>query len=80
MNKTTITEKQKIQFNLMLSALKRITQYQSPEKLQKNSKKNWGLDYEEVLEMAYENIQEEAKSACRNVKPLPLTNKIITNE
>jgi len=70
MPKVQITEKQKQQFNLMLNALKKIKAYQSPEKLRKDSSKDWGLDFEEAIEMAYENIQGEAAFACKNVKPL----------
>ena len=70
MPKVEITEKQKQQFNLMLNALKKIKAYQSPEKLRKDSSKDWGLDFEEVIEMSYENIQGEAAFACKNVKPL----------
>jgi hypothetical protein len=70
MSKVQITEKQKQQFNLMLNALKKIKAYQSPEKLRKDSSKDWGLDFEEAIEMAYENIQSEAAFACKNVKPL----------
>ena len=70
MSKVQITEKQKRQFNLMLNALKKIKAYQSPEKLRKDSSKDWGLDFEEAIEMAYENIQGEAAFACKNVKPL----------
>ena len=70
MLKVEITEKQKQQFNLMLNALKKIKAYQSPEKLRKDSSKDWGLDFEEAIEMAYENIQGEAAFACKNVKPL----------
>lgn len=68
--KTQITEKQKSQFNQMLNALKTIGQYQSPDKLRKDSSKDWGLDYPEALEMSYENIQETAKTASKNIRPL----------
>jgi len=68
--KTQITEKQKAQFNLMLEALKAIKAYQSPSKLRKESEKDWGLEYEEALEMSYENIQATATMACKNIKPL----------
>jgi len=70
MSKAQITEKQKQQFNIMLNALKKIKAYQSPAKLRKDSSKDWGLDFEEAIEMAYENIQIEAAVACKNVKPL----------
>lgn len=70
MSKIQITEKQKQQFNLMLNALKKIKAYQSPQKLRKDSGKDWGLDFEEAIEMAYENIQSEAAFVSKNVKPL----------
>lgn len=54
----------------MLTTLKRIKAYQSPEKLRKDSEKDWGLSFEEAIEMAYENIQSEASLACKGVKPL----------
>ena len=68
--KTQITEKQKAQFNSMLEALKAIKAYQSPSKLRNDSEKDWGLEYEEALEMSYENIQATATLACKNIKPL----------
>lgn len=41
----------------MLTTLKRISKdYQTPAQLQRNSNKDFGLSYEESLEMAYENI------------------------
>ena len=46
-------------------ALKRIASYDSPEKLQRDSEKVYGLDAKEALAMAYENVIEEAKSAIR---------------
>ncbi|MBN9393076.1 MAG: hypothetical protein J0I20_33900 [Chloroflexi bacterium] len=45
--------------------LERISKYDSPEKLKKNSGKDWGLNYHEALEMAYENVIEEAKGAIK---------------
>jgi hypothetical protein len=41
-------------------ALKRITKYQSVEKLRRDSEKDWGLSFEEALEYAYENVIAEA--------------------
>jgi len=65
----TITEKQQVQFNRMLEALTAIHKsYESTEKLRRNSEKNWGLDFEEAIEMAYENIQLLAKTASKGVK------------
>ncbi|WP_346236728.1 hypothetical protein ABDK00_014150 [Niabella insulamsoli] len=68
--KIEITEKQKAQFNRMLQALQRIKAYQSPDRLRKNSDKDWGLEYEEALEMAYENMQTDASNGCKSVRPL----------
>lgn len=51
---------------LYYDALKRITQYQSAERLLRSSEKDWGLSSSEALEYAYENIQQEAKNAIRN--------------
>jgi len=66
-----MTPKQKQQFNTMLHTLKKISKhYQTPTQLQRNVKKQYGLDYNEILEMAYENIQQEAKNASRNVRAI----------
>lgn len=72
-----ITEKQKQQFNLMLDTLKKIRDYKSSKKIRKDSHEvtpqslcDWGSDFEEALEMAYNNIQSKAALACKNVKPI----------
>jgi hypothetical protein len=52
----------------LYDALKRITKYQTPDQLRRNSGKEWGLDYEEALGYAYENIQQEAKNAIRGIR------------
>lgn len=66
-----MTTKQKEQFNSMLAALRRISKdYQKPEQLRRASEKQYGLDYEEALEMAYENIQHEAAQASKGVKAI----------
>lgn len=52
----------------MYSALKTITKYQSAEKLRKDSKKEWGLDFTEAIEMSYENIQQTAKDAIKGIR------------
>lgn len=46
-----------------LNALVRIANYQTSEKLRQNSENDYGLDYKDALEMAYENMQEDAKAA-----------------
>lgn len=61
-------EQDKVLIVRLYAALERITHYQTPEKLQKNSKKEWGLDYTEALEISYGNIQQEAKSAIKGVR------------
>ena len=45
----------------LYTALKRITLYDSPERLRRASEKNWGVPFEEAIEMAYDNVQGEAK-------------------
>lgn len=58
-------------YNRMYDALKTIAKYyQTPEQLRRNSKGQYGLGYEETLEMAYENIQQLAKEATRNVRKI----------
>lgn len=46
-------------------ALKRITLYQSVERLRRSSQKDWGVGFEEALEYAYENVIQEAHNALR---------------
>lgn len=71
--KIEISENQAKQFNKMYASLSRIKQYDSPGKLKKNSERDWGLDYEEAIEMAYENMQIEAKQGLERVKPIKLS-------
>lgn len=49
-------------------ALKRIVRYMSPERLRRQAEKQYGLTYEEALEMAYDNIQGEAMSALKGYR------------
>ena len=55
-------------FHQMREALQRIVRYQSPARLRRDSRKQWGVDFEEALEMAYENIQQEAKDGLKGVR------------
>ena len=66
----------------LYTALKRITQYDKPERLLKKSWDDWGLeDGAEALSMAYENIQSEAASAIKGVRlPRPTPNGGDRNE
>jgi len=68
-----MTKKQLQDFNKMRNALIEITKYQTPGKLRRDSEKDWGVEYEEALEMAYENIQSTAKYAVKGVRALNAT-------
>jgi hypothetical protein len=52
----------------LFDALKRITKYMTPDQIRRDAKKGMGLDYEEYLEMSYENIQNDAKRAVHGVR------------
>lgn len=52
----------------LYDALKRITQYQSPNKLRISSLKQYGLEPEEAIEYAYENVLLEARQAIIGVR------------
>lgn len=59
------------QFNKMLGALKKIHKdYQTPTQLRRNSEKEYGLGFEESIEMSYENLQSEAANGYKGVKEL----------
>jgi hypothetical protein len=58
-----------IHFLQMYAALQRIKAYQTPERLRKRSGKDWGLDDgNEAVEMAYENVLQEAKNGLLGVR------------
>jgi hypothetical protein len=64
-----MTNKQKIQWNTMIMALRLISRgYMTPEQLEKDSDEEYGLGYTEALEMAYENIQLTAEQAVHGVR------------
>lgn len=52
----------------LYDALKRITQYDPPTKLRRRAERDYGLSADEVIEMAYENVLEEARAAIRGMK------------
>lgn len=53
----------------MYAALRKISrEYMSAQRLLKSSDVDWGVSGQEALEMAYENIQEEAKRAIKGVR------------
>lgn len=64
-----MTEKQKAQFNTMRETLKRIASgYKTTNQIRRSAEREYGLDFEEALEMAYENVQMEARNACKGVR------------
>lgn len=65
-----MTKKERSDFNQMHHALSRIKEYQTATQLKKSSRRDWGLDYEESLEMAYENVIDEAKYGLKGVRKL----------
>lgn len=66
-----MTPKQKEQFNNMRRALIQIRRgFETPSQLRKNCGNCYGLDYEETIEMAYENMQCVAGLAVKGVKEL----------
>lgn len=68
----TITQKQLENYNKMWAALKKISRlYQTPDQVRRTAGELTGLDYTEALEMAYENIRADAKTAIKGVKCLP---------
>lgn len=74
-----MTQKQVRDYNYMLVTLKRIAKaYQTPAQIIKGAEKDYGLSPEEVLEMAYENIQAEAKNAIKGVRAITLPSKPTT--
>ncbi|WP_186198018.1 hypothetical protein [Burkholderia gladioli] len=53
----------------LYTALKLIAKaYQTPAQIRRTSEKKYGLQYEEALEYAYENIQQEARNAIKGVR------------
>lgn len=51
---------------IYFAVLRRIAkEYQTTEELRRHSLKQYGLPYEEALEMAYQNLQAEAARAIR---------------
>lgn len=66
-------------------ALLQIAAYMSPGQLRRQAQKEYGLSFEESLEMAYENIQDEAKAALRGYrkkkpKPAPAADAVARSD
>lgn len=52
----------------LYDALKRITKYDSVQGIHRTAEKRYGLSGEEVIEMAYENVVNEARIAIRGMR------------
>lgn len=52
----------------LYDALLRISRYTPPAKLRKSAEREYGLDPDEAIEMAYENVIAEAKAAIKGVR------------
>ena len=53
--------------------LRRIARgYRTPKHLRRTCERDFGLEYVEALEMAYENIQEDAAKALKGVRLTPV--------
>lgn len=66
-----MTNKQVKQFNNMLTVLRGISNgFSTPGQLRRECGSRYGLEYEETLEMSYENIQMVARGAARGVRPI----------
>lgn len=52
----------------LYNALVRISKYDSPKKLRRDAEREYGLTPDEALELAYENVIQEAKSALKGVR------------
>jgi hypothetical protein len=62
-----MTDREKAQ--RFYDALKRIAEgYQTPDELREDSEDDFGCDYEDALEMSYENLQFEAANAIEGIE------------
>jgi hypothetical protein len=58
----------------LYDALRRIAKYTSPDELRRVSEHKYGLDGDEAIEAAYENVLNEARSAIKVLRrPEPLS-------
>ena len=53
----------------LYAVLVRITQYDTPDRLRRRARKEYGLEPDECVEMAYENVLGEAERAVKRVLP-----------
>lgn len=52
----------------LYDALKKITRYDSPDTLRRRSEKDYGLEGDEAIEYAYENVLQEAANAIKGMR------------
>jgi hypothetical protein len=60
------TKQSKVQ--RLYDALRRIADFQTSERLRKVSLSQYGLEFSESIEMAYDNVIGEAKSAIKGMR------------
>lgn len=80
MSERGMTEKQRQRitrdYGQMYVALRRIASYLTTERLRKEAGKLYGLEPDEAIEMAYENVIQEAKDGLKGIyKPQRLADK-----
>lgn len=63
-----MTPRELAKMQRLYDALKRITKYATPDQLRREARGAYGLDSGEAIEMAYENVIEEAKRAVKGMK------------
>ncbi len=63
-----MTPKQKEHFNSMRESLRMIADFRTTDELRKTAESDYGLSYEEALEMAYENVLSNAQCAVRGIR------------
>ena len=65
-----MTAREQQRFEKLATAIRRIAAYMTPKQLQREyCRDDSGLAYAEALEMAYENIREEARAVVHLVRP-----------
>lgn len=70
--KIEITEKKARQYNTMLTGLQTIRSYDSIEKIRRESKGDYGLEYVTALEMSYENVINDARHTAKGLTFIPM--------
>lgn len=68
-----MTDSQRMKWNRMVEALRLIARgYMTPDQLRENCEKEYGLEYEEALEMSYENLQLIAEQSVKGIKTMKI--------